>query len=300
MNNAMFPLLTADQIEVKVKQATKNGALLLLYKTARTDYDMLDATVGALNWQAEYTEIKGNLYCTISIYDEAKGVWVRKSNCGIESRDDGEGNEAKGEASDAMKRAGVTWGIGRELYTSPLIIANVETEPDMGNKFRLKDRYERFDVAAIAYDEQRRIKALRITGKGGRVVYTYGSTTGGSKPASTPASAPHDDTPPPPEPPPEDDVRPPWEPQSGAGTAQANTEPKTKSGMATPFQLTEIKRLCTPQEYAALEVKHGAGLPNLTFAVALKYIGEIKLRKASQDNLHNEAKMEMIDARRDY
>lgn len=275
MNNAMFPLLTADQIEVKVKQATKNGALLLLYKTARTDYDMLDATVGALNWQAEYTEIKGNLYCAISIYDEAKGAWVRKSNCGIESRDDGEGNEAKGEASDAMKRAGVTWGIGRELYTSPLIIANVETEPDMGNKFRLKDRYERFDVAAIAYDEQRRIKALRITGKGGRTVYSYGSMSApaAQKPATAPATARHDDMPPPPEPPPEDDGALPFAGTTGTGGST------TAAGSATAFQKTKLKEICSPDEYAALVAKHGADLERLTFAVAVKYIGDIKIRK---------------------
>lgn len=291
-NTAMFPLLTADQIEVKVKQVTKAGALLLLYKTARTDYDMLDATVGALNWQAEYQEIKGNLYCTISIYDEAKGAWVRKSNCGIESRDDGEGNEAKGEASDAMKRAGVTWGIGRELYTSPFMFANIETEPDIGGKFKLKDKYEKFDVAAIDYDEQRRIKALRITGKGGRTVYSYGSINApaAQKPATAPATARHDDAPPPPE---EDGVIP-FAGTNGAGTST------TKAGSATSFQKTELKKLCSGDEYAALMAKHGEELERLTFAVALKYIGAIKLRKASQGNLHHEAKMEMIDARRDY
>ena len=273
-NTAMFPLLTADQIEVKVKQVTKAGALLLLYKTARTDYDMLDATVGALNWQAEYQEIKGNLYCAISIYDEAKGAWVRKSNCGIESRDDGEGNEAKGEASDAMKRAGVTWGIGRELYTSPLIIANVETEPDMGNKFRLKDRYERFDVAAIEYDDQRRIKALRITGKGGRMVYSYGNINApaAQKPATVPATARHDDVPPPPEQPEDDGVL----PFAGTNGAGAST---TAADSATAFQKTKLKEICSPDEYAALTAKHGADLERLTFAVAVKYIGDIKLRK---------------------
>ena len=32
-----FPTLTADQIEVKIKQCSEKGAVALLYKTARTD-----------------------------------------------------------------------------------------------------------------------------------------------------------------------------------------------------------------------------------------------------------------------
>ena len=68
-----FRLLNPDDIEVKVKQITKNGALALLYKTARVDYEILDETLGADNWQCDYTEIKGNLYCTISIWSPEKG-----------------------------------------------------------------------------------------------------------------------------------------------------------------------------------------------------------------------------------
>ena len=51
----MFRFLTADEIEVKVKQVKENGLVCLLYKTARTDMDLLDETVGAGNrpicWQ---------------------------------------------------------------------------------------------------------------------------------------------------------------------------------------------------------------------------------------------------------
>ena len=53
----MFPALTADQIEVKVKKVTQSGALLLLYKTARTDYDILDDVLGPDGWKVEYSEI---------------------------------------------------------------------------------------------------------------------------------------------------------------------------------------------------------------------------------------------------
>lgn len=119
-----FRVLKPEEIEVKVKQVTEKGAVALIYKTSRVDMDILDETVGAENWQSEYQEIKGNLYCGIGIKDETTQDWVWKWDCGIESRSDGDGNEKKGEASDAFKRAGVSGGSGgncipRHLYSYP-------------------------------------------------------------------------------------------------------------------------------------------------------------------------------------
>ena len=138
-----FRLLDASDIEVKVKQVKKNGAVLLLYKTARTDMDILDETVGSENWTNDYREINGNLYC------------------GIESREDGEGNEKKGEASDAFKRAGFRWGIGRELYTSPFIWVPADKMNIMEYNGKCKT-FDTFRVEKIAYDENRRISGLSI------------------------------------------------------------------------------------------------------------------------------------------
>lgn len=154
-----FRLLTASDIEVKVKQVKKNGAVLLLYKTARTDMDILDEAVGPENWTNDYREIKGNLYCGIAIRDGSGWTW--KWDCGIESREDGEGNEKKGEASDAFKRAGFRWGIGRELYTAPFIWipADKMNIQESNGKCRT---YDTFSVEKIAYDENRRISGLSI------------------------------------------------------------------------------------------------------------------------------------------
>ena len=58
-------LLRADEIEVKVKQVTQKGAILLLYKNARTDMNILDEVYGAENWTNEYKEIGGVLFCGI-------------------------------------------------------------------------------------------------------------------------------------------------------------------------------------------------------------------------------------------
>ena len=173
MKEFNFPLLNADQIEVKVKQVTAKGAVLLLYKTARTDMELLDAVVGPMNWAVDYREIKGNLYCGIGITEDGEH-WVWKWDCGIESRADGDGNEKKGEASDAFKRAGFKWGVGRELYTSPFTFAKLETVPsEKGRGYELKDKFARFKVAEIAY-EGRTVSRLVITDNHGQVVFSYG------------------------------------------------------------------------------------------------------------------------------
>ena len=122
-----FRDLRADEIECRVQSVKPFGLVLLLYKDARVDMNILDETVGASNWQREHYECKGNLYCRVGIrcdnvkYIEANGdtgiapEWVWKSDCGTESNTEAQ----KGEASDSFKRACFNWGIGRELYTAP-------------------------------------------------------------------------------------------------------------------------------------------------------------------------------------
>lgn len=165
-----FRTLRADEIECRVSKVGNGYVTCLLYKTARTDMDLLDETVGALNWSCDYEEVHGNLFCTISIYDEKRDRWIKKSNCGIESREDN-GNEKKGEASDAMKRAGFCWGIGRELYTAPSIFIRTKTIDDKGNKI---NHY--YDVAEIVYDNSRRISHLVLTEKGS-IVFEWEADT---------------------------------------------------------------------------------------------------------------------------
>ena len=122
-----FRDLKADEIEARVqsikqKDGKPTGAILLLYKNARCDMNLLDETVGAENWQREHYECKGNLFCRVGInvnYTDKSTPqeWVYKSDCGTESNTEAQ----KGEASDSFKRACFNWGIGRELYTSPFI-----------------------------------------------------------------------------------------------------------------------------------------------------------------------------------
>lgn len=164
-------LLKANEIEVKVKQVKENGCVALLYKTARTDMDILDEEYGVENWQCEYEEIKGNMYCKIGVWSEKLSQWIWKQDCGIESREDGEGNEKKGEASDAFKRAGFKFGIGRELYTAPFIwISSDVIKIDVRNGKAYTN--EKFSVKKIEYNDNREIIALEIVNQKNKVVYT--------------------------------------------------------------------------------------------------------------------------------
>lgn len=175
----MFRLLKADEIEVKVKQIKQNGSVFLLYKTARTDMALLDETVTPHDWQSDYKVINDNLYAGIAIRRNETNEWIWKWDCGIESRADGEGNEKKGEASDAFKRAGFKWGIGRELYTAPFIWISSDVVPtvQMGNNWKLKNAFAKYSVSKIGYNENREINLLEIVDDKGRTVYTYGSKT---------------------------------------------------------------------------------------------------------------------------
>ena len=156
--------LRKDEIEVRVASTQNNVAQLLLYKTARTDAAILDETFGQFNWQCSYSEIKGNLFCTISVRDPNTNEWISKSDCGAESNIEKE----KGEASDAFKRAGFKWGVGRELYDTPRIKIPIE-ESDMYN-----GRFcQTFSLKDIQISPDHKITSLTIQDRRGNVRYTY-------------------------------------------------------------------------------------------------------------------------------
>lgn len=156
--------LRKDEIEVRVASTQNNVAQLLLYKTARTDAAILDETFGQFNWQCSYSEIKGNLFCTISVRDPNTNEWISKSDCGVESNIEKE----KGEASDAFKRSGFRWGIGVELYGTPKIKIPIE-ESDMYN-----GRFcQTFSLKDIEISPDHKITSLTIQDRRGNVRYTY-------------------------------------------------------------------------------------------------------------------------------
>ena len=93
----------------------KRWANMLCYVDARYVQDKLDDIMGVGNWSSDFIEIKGSLFCRITISflrDNGDIGIVSKMDCGTESNVE----KQKGEASDAFKRAAVHFGIGRDLY----------------------------------------------------------------------------------------------------------------------------------------------------------------------------------------
>lgn len=174
-----FRLLRADEIECRISQIKDSGLSLLLYKTARTDANLLDETVGEDRWTNDFKLIDGVLFGGIGIDYGQNFVW--KWDAGVESNTEAE----KGRASDAFKRAGFKHGIGRELYTAPFIWIP-------SDKCSITERngklvcYDNFSVGEIKYGDNEEIVLLTIL-KGTTPVFKW---TKGSAPQPIPAEKP--------------------------------------------------------------------------------------------------------------
>lgn len=165
----MFRDLKASEIDVRVNTINEDGLTLLLYKDARVDQDILDETVGAMNWQKHYS--RDNANCTISIYDKDKKEWIEKEDTGTESYTEKE----KGLASDSQKRSCTVWGIGRELYTSPFIY--IPADKCVIKKYRDKwTTFDKFHVEAIEITEKV-ITGLAIKNQKGVRVFSWKKAT---------------------------------------------------------------------------------------------------------------------------
>ena len=151
----MFRDLRADEIECRVAQAKQNGVALLLYKDARCDQNILDETVGAMNWQRFHGRENAN--CTVTIWDKEKGQWIGKEDTGTESNTEKE----KGLASDSFKRACFNWGIGRELYTAPFIWIDAKDCASLVQSGTNWKCYDRFFVEKVVI-EDKKIVAIAI------------------------------------------------------------------------------------------------------------------------------------------
>lgn len=163
----MFRDLRADEIEVRVAQAKQNGVSLLLYKDARCDQNILDETVGPMNWMRSHT--RDNANCIVSIWDKEKAMWISKEDTGTESNTEKE----KGLASDSFKRACFNWGIGRELYTAPFIWIKPEDCTSLKENGQRWQCFDSFAVQKIVI-ENKRIVALAIKNtKSGKTCFIH-------------------------------------------------------------------------------------------------------------------------------
>ena len=173
-----FRLLTASEIECRILSCSQKGVVLLLYKDARVDMNLLDEIYGSGYWQREHQIIDGRLYCTISVWNKEIQQWVKKQDVGTESVTEKE----KGQASDAFKRASTNVGIGRELYTAPLMFVGAkdlktleEVETNGRKIWRCKDY---FTVEEIEYID-RNIVYVKVKNQKNNVEIEFGTPAKG-------------------------------------------------------------------------------------------------------------------------
>ena len=168
MSEKKIRALKADEIECRVSNISDKGVTLLLYKNARVDQAILDETFGVYGWQRSHRLVGDDLYCTVSIWDEEKRIWIAKEDVGTE----GDYEKVKGLASDAFKRACVNIGIGRELYSAPFIFipASVVQIGEKNGKRVVRDR---FTVQSITVSEKKVITSLTVANQNGTEVFSY-------------------------------------------------------------------------------------------------------------------------------
>lgn len=119
-------------IHFRPKTCSGGKVMLLAYLDSRDVMKRLDDVFG-LDWERDYKEIKGNVYCGITITID--GRKITKWDCGVESDNEGE----KGESSDAFKRAAVNFGIGRYLYSLTNFWVPIHQNKN-GNYISIKDK----------------------------------------------------------------------------------------------------------------------------------------------------------------
>lgn len=262
-----FRDLNADEIEVRIGQASDKGVQLLLYKDARVDMAVLDETVMPENWQREHYECKGNLFCKVGIntnYNkpDAQPLWVWKSDCGAESNTEAE----KGEASDSFKRACVNWGIGRELYTAPFIWCGAADctlkEHTLKGEKKYKC-YDSFKVTSVTVKDKR-ITGLTIINEslGGRVVFSFPRVQRQNPSPSQNTNVP------PQAPPPVAPQTPPVNPDTAQKREWAKLV-RIEEGEHRGFTLGHLRKTY-PQEYAKLR----SAPPSEQIAVAIQILDE--------------------------
>jgi hypothetical protein len=126
----LLPLLSQPiehQWRVQSFSKSKPSATVMAYIDQRDLMEVLDkyCTYG---WQKKYEEVAGNLFCSIGIIMPDGSIHWR-SDCGVESNQDAE----KGRASDAAKRAGVNWGVGRFLYDMKIQYIKTNAKKESNN-----------------------------------------------------------------------------------------------------------------------------------------------------------------------
>ena len=117
-----------EEVQFKPSVLSKDGrrALAIAYVEARAVMDRLDEVVGPGNWKDSYRILADRrdreggqveVECRLAI--RLGDQWIVKADVGV-------GDDLKAAYSDALKRVGVKWGIGRYLYSLPAVWADYD------------------------------------------------------------------------------------------------------------------------------------------------------------------------------
>lgn len=155
-------LLRPSDIELRVADKTADGKVhMLMYITSRSATKLLDETYGMENYNIEYADVAGQIYCKLSVWDEEKGRYIIRMDTGEEAKIAAD----KSLASDALKRCLVRLGVV-ELYTGPSIYLEDDGYGNRGYK-----------VQSITYNEHREITSLVIANRWGKEVFSWSTNT---------------------------------------------------------------------------------------------------------------------------
>lgn len=112
-----------DQVQWRIgaTNADKSRGMALAYIDARWVQERLDEALGPDGWQCRYPIVTDKLaVCEIGVWSGIEWLW-KADGAGVTDVE-----AVKGAISDAFKRAGVKWGIAKDLYSieSPWVPLN--------------------------------------------------------------------------------------------------------------------------------------------------------------------------------
>jgi len=162
-----FPLKDVEW-RVGSTNRDKTSGIALPYITNRAVQDRLDGVMGIGFWRNSYEMWRNKgVLCGLALL--LNGEWITKFDGADESDVEG----TKGGFSDAMKRVGYQWGIGRYLYDLPQFWVDLEQK---GNSHVIKGEppWHKFPEWAIRKDELEAWRAKYKKGGGGSGSGTQG------------------------------------------------------------------------------------------------------------------------------
>lgn len=176
------PLTTAD-IDFRVQSINKGGyATILAYKDARVDMNRLNQTYGVGFWQRKHELIGSKEFCSVGVWNSEIKDWCWLQDTGTKSNTEA----AKGESSDAFKRACFNLGIGIELYDYPLMSiqlkaneVDLKAQPKPKATWSLKLKEWRWYAE---HDESGSLSYIAAKDQNGEVRFRWGNRKPATKP----------------------------------------------------------------------------------------------------------------------